>query len=190
MLENISSLSFPEHLIDPKRELVRIAYPTKGDSMKLVKGLSVLFCLAAATLMIVSSANAENISRRPVATPSDFPNVDNQIYGAWVADQPMVQQGDLTIWFLVYVNQSNVAAVSAQCSFPNNDLVASARVPAQVTPNSLALLQAAHDAKTGPDNETCNMDLQAATLQYQVSGDSLQLFDAASNTRISFSRIR
>lgn len=157
--------------------------------MKLLKGLSFVFCLVAMVLSFSGHANAENSRRRPVPVPSDFPNQDNQVYGAWVSNQPIAQQDGLTVWFLIYFNQKTIAA-SAQCSFPDRDLVATARVPVQITPSSIAVLQPGQDVQNGPNNENCNVNIQAATMNYQVSGDSLQLVDPSTNAPLMFTRIR
>lgn len=162
-----------------------------GDLMKLFKLLALVFCLASLSMTACSNTSEQkNVVRRPVRLPIDFPNVDNQIYGTWVSSEPVAQQNGVAVWFLLYFNQSSVAAVSAQCGFADGDLIATARIAVRITGTSLDLLQPAEQTEYGPNNERCNVNVKTGSFMYQVITDSLQLVELSSNSTIKFSRMR
>lgn len=160
--------------------------------MNRLRSLSiVLFAMVAFTACMKVDGNKQNNTvRRPVQLPSDYPNVDNQIYGTWASSQPVAQQGNVSVWFLIYFNQSGVASVSAQCVYPDGDLIATTRVSVRITGNSIDLLQAGQSTQLGPNNETCNVNVKPGSFMYQVVTDSLRMVELSTNTPMSFTRMR
>lgn len=124
---------------------------------------------------------------------SQYPNVDNAIYGQWVANQSEKEQ-DASHLTRVFINQSGRVGVSVECDFHGKGvLVAGFEINATVGDRQVSLDEkGSAETKGTVDGRPaiCSASVEKVTLGYTVRGDSLRLFVLQGGGSMWFNRIR
>lgn len=161
--------------------------------MQLFKLSSLVTCALALMLVACSNSSSsdKNVVHRQVDV-SQFPSVENTIYGGW-ASTPQSDKG-MTFQLNFYFNAQNELGLSAICSDGFNSVTASTVVKATLANGKLTSLETGADSQQGqfPEGKiNCNVSIRAnQSMSYQLVGDSLTLSDGTTGQSVSLTRIR